>query len=225
MHIQELEIHTANLTEQTSFYSQLLGLPVTEKTGRSVSIQIGHSILKLTENAAFTPYHFAINIPSNQENEALHWLKQRVEVLTHEGAEIQYFDAWNAYAIYFYDADGNIVEFIARKTLDNQSDQPFDHHSLLEISEIGIPTTDIEKEFTVLRETAALSIYSGSMESFCAVGDEHGLFILVNKLIRKKWFPTDDPPISSDFKIRFKQRDKVCHFQYGNEILTFVPTE
>jgi len=38
-------------------------------------------------------------------------------------------------------------------------------------------------------------------DRFCAVGDENGLFIVVNNEL-KKWFPTGDLIEQSDFKIR-----------------------
>ena len=162
------------------------------------------------------PYHFAINIPSNKEKQALEWLKERVEILTYEGLETQYFDFWNAYAIYFYDADKNIVEFIARKKLQHNTTTKFDKESLLGISEVGIPTSSIAKEYQILKSITGIGIYSGSIERFCAVGDETGLFILINKGI-KKWFPTMDLAMSSDFKIRFSEKGKEYVFTYENE--------
>jgi len=149
----------------------------------------------------------------------LKWLKQRVEILEYNNLEIQYFDFWNAYAIYFYDEDRNIVELIARKTLKNNSNRPFDNKSLLEISEIGLPTVDINREYKTLHDAASIPIYSGSMERFCSIGDENGLFIVIDKSLKKEWFPTKDKALSSDFKIRFLENSKEYVFEYKNEQL------
>ncbi|MGB1219771.1 MAG: VOC family protein [Flavobacteriales bacterium] len=222
MKIQELEIYTPRLEEQTKFYSQVLELDSITKTNTSVSFQIGKSILKLIRRDEFTPYHYAINIPANQEVEALKWLKERVDVLKYENSMIQYFDFWNAYAIYFYDADKNIVELIARKNLENNSRKPFSKNALLEISEIGMPTFDINKEYKVLKEIADIAIHSGNLERFCALGDENGLFIAINKEEKKEWFPTKDKPFSSDFNIRFIEKGNEFTFQYKNEELNAV---
>lgn len=222
MKILELEIFTPNLEKQVRFYSQVLDLDVVEQSNSSASFQIGNSKLKLTLRKEFTPYHYAINIPANQEKEALEWLKERVEILTYENNEIQYFDFWNAYAIYFYDADGNIGELIARRNLDNDSDEPFNKNALLEICEIGIPTVDINQEYKALKEKTGLPVFSGSMERFCAAGDDHGLFIIINKKIKKEWFPTKDEPMSSDFNIRFIEKEKEFTFNYSNEKLIAV---
>lgn len=222
MKIQELEIYTPRLKAQTKFYSEILELDVIAKTNTSTSFQIGESILKLVQREKFTPYHYAINIPANQEIEGLEWLKERVEILKHENLMIQYFDFWNAYAIYFYDADKNIVELIARKNMENNSNQPFDKNSLLEISEIGIPTSDIDKDYKILKNTTGIPIHSGNLERFCAIGSDNGLFIAINKKKKKEWFPTKDTPFSSDFNIRFIEKGKEFTFEYKNEELKAV---
>lgn len=219
MRIKELEIFTPNLQLQADFYSKVLELEKVEETSQSVSFKIGSSILQLTYREKFTPYHFAINIPANQEKEALKWLKKKVTILKDEEHEIQYFDFWDANAIYFYDADKNIVEFIARKRLKNNSENEFDRSSLIEISEIGVPTKNIEQEYKILNGATDIQIYSGSLERFCAVGDDHGLFIIINKEIKKEWFPTTDQPWSSDFNLQFIEKGKEYFFEYKGEEL------
>lgn len=222
MKIQALEIFTPKLEEQATFYSQVLELDMVEKSRSSVSFQIGATILKLSHRKDFSPYHYAINIPANQENEALEWLKERVGILKYQDNEIQHFDFWNAYAMYFYDADKNIVELIARKNLKNNSNRLFDKKSLLEISEIGLPTTDINKEYEILKVTADIPVFSGNLERFCAIGDDNGLFIVINKKIKKEWFPTNDEPLSADFNIRFIEKGQEFILRYENEKLQAV---
>ncbi len=117
MKIQTLDLFTPNLATQTTFYCIVLDLEIIEQTNNSVAFQIGHSTLKLIYREAHTPYHFAFNIPTNQEKEALQWLKERVDIIQYENTDIQYFDFWDAHAIYFYDEDGKIAGLIARKTL------------------------------------------------------------------------------------------------------------
>ncbi|MEM9823377.1 MAG: VOC family protein, partial [Bacteroidota bacterium] len=126
MNIKTLTLYSPQLDKQAHFYSQVLGLEIIEKNKTSVAFQVGNSILRFNYRANFSPYHFAINIPANQEHEALGWLKQRVTILTYEQAEIQYFNFWDAYAIYFYDEDKNIVELIARRGIQNNANQSFD---------------------------------------------------------------------------------------------------
>jgi catechol 2,3-dioxygenase-like lactoylglutathione lyase family enzyme len=200
MKINRLILYTAQLDEQTAFYKDVLGFKLMEKTGDHSSFKIGSSILSFYFRESSTPYHFACNIPSNQVKEALAWLKQRVEIIKDENNEIQHFEEWNADAVYFYDKDQNIVEFIARKNLKADSQTSFRPESLLCISEIGLPVNNIERTFHHLNQVKKLPIYTGDFDTFCACGDENGLFIIINKE-KKRWFPTDDVAQSSYFRV------------------------
>jgi len=125
MKIKDLKIYSKNLSQQIDFYSNTIGLKVIENSEKRAVFQVGNSRITFEENEKFLPYHFAINIPCNKEDEALSWLKERVEILKDEQNEIQDFDFWNAKAIYFYDSDKNIIEFIARKNMKNEIDELF----------------------------------------------------------------------------------------------------
>ncbi|WP_442846820.1 VOC family protein [Leeuwenhoekiella sp. H156] len=218
MKIRRLKIYTARPAEQRQFYEETLGLQVSEKDAKSFSVKLGKSILTLEERQTATPYHFAITIPAGKEQEALSWLKQRVEVLRNGEKGIQYFENWDARAIYFYDADHNIVEFIARNTLNNQTSDAFSKAQLLEISEIGLPTDAIEQRFITLNKTLGLEVYDGSFERFCAVGDANGLIILIDKNSRK-WFPTNDTAYPSDFELDTVVEGVEFRIIFRNELL------
>ncbi|MFD0965033.1 VOC family protein [Pseudofulvibacter geojedonensis] len=219
MKIKKLELYTQKLIEQKKFYSSTLGLKKIEESDKSASYQIGNTIVKFTYQKDATPYHYAINIPANQIEQALSWLKNRVTVLEHNSNEIQYFDFWDAYAIYFYDPDYNVVELIARKTLDSYSNNVFSEESLLSISEIGLPTNNIKKVYNALSEASDIPIYSGNFERFLSVGNEEGLFIIIDNKKKKEWFPTSDKTYASDFKMNFTEKGKKYGLNYINERL------
>ena len=221
MQIKELKIYSTKIKDQADFYSEVLGLNVIKRSHENIFLKIGKSILNIEFRPKTTPYHFAINIPANKENEALEWLKSKIEILTDANNEIQDFDSWNARAIYFYDKDKNIVELIARKNLNNSSDQKFDTKQFLEISEIGLPTLDIQKVFTQLTRLTGIEIFDGEFERFCAIGDENGLFIGINKSI-KNWFPTNDKAISSEFIIKLIEKGNEYQIEYENEEIKAV---
>ncbi|MEW7292546.1 VOC family protein [Aquimarina sp. 2304DJ70-9] len=223
MKIKELTIYTTKLLEQTRFYAQVLDLKPIRQSENSVSFVIGESVLNIEYQKTATPYHFAINIPSNKEVEALTWLKTKVDILKDDQDEIIDFIRWNAKAIYFYDADDNIVELIARKNLNNASTRDFDQNSFLEISEIGLPTTNIKREFTLLHENCGLEVYDGSFERFCAIGNDNGLFICINKNT-KDWFPTNDKAYSSNFEVIINEKDQEYKVAYQNEQLSTLIT-
>lgn len=222
MRIQELTLYTSQLQKQKQFYQEVLELQLIHQSLTSVSFKLGRSLLHLEYKPGATPYHYAINIPANQEEAALQWLKSRVDILKDENYEIQDFNDWNARAIYFYDEDQNIVEFIARKTLNNGSEKNFDSSALLEISEIGIPSENIKNIYSQITDHIPLEIYDGGFDRFCALGDEHGLFICINKNV-KDWFPTNDKAHSSEFHIRLVHQDIEVAFQFVNGYIIRIP--
>ena len=215
MKIKELKIYTNNLLGQIDFYTNKIGLELIERSEFQGVFQIGRSKLTMAQSDQFTPYHFAINIPCNKEIEAIEWLKKRVKILKDGMNEIQDFDFWNAKAIYFYDIDQNIVEFIARKNLKNNSYEGFNVHSLLEISEIGLPVGDIKEAFDVLTKITNIGIFDGGFERFCAIGDENGLFICINKYV-KDWYPTGDKANASAFEIKLEENGQPYELVFKN---------
>jgi len=224
MLINELKLYSHNIEEQVHFYTSVLGLTCIGQSNERASFQLGSSVLTFEYKPNATPYHFAINIPSNKEDEALLWLKERAEILTDESIELHDFDFWNAKAMYFYDRDMNIVELIARKNLHHNVSEPFDSSQLLSVSEIGMPTTDIEARFQQLNKLSGIEPYDGGFERFLAVGNENGLFICVNKE-RKDWFPTGDTAHSSDFELHFTEQGNDYHIQFVNDqIFDLAPT-
>ena len=201
MIIKELTLITSNLKAQIEFYSKVLGFEIVSENNIACTFRAGKTLLTFKKSQKSKPYHFAFNIPSNNENEAMVWLRERVRILLFEGKEMVDFKLWNAKALYFYDADKNIVEFIARKNLNINSNNVFSSKSILNISEIGIVSTNIEETFKSLNSLKPIKKYSGDFESFCALGDEEGLFIIANPRL-KKWFPTNDEIEASDFKVK-----------------------
>ncbi|GAA4272123.1 VOC family protein [Aquimarina gracilis] len=221
MKIKELTLYTNHLDEQYDFYIKKIGLEMIHKSPERFELQVGTSILTFIKSNHCTPYHFAINIPSNKEIEALNWLKKKVTILKDNDDEIIDFTAWNAKAMYFYDYDKNIVEFIARKNLNSCSEEVFGSESLLEISEIGVATTSVIEKFDFLTKQISLSKYSGDLDRFCAIGSENGLFICIDKS-KKDWYPNSDKAFSSEFDIAIEVEGKPLILEYKNDRFTLL---
>ncbi len=201
MIIKELTLFTSNIDKQKHFYQRVLGFELIQDAPKLVSFKTGRSILKFQYQSTVKPAHFAFNIPSNKTKEALSWLQDRVTILSDENALISRFEAWNANAIYFYDADKNIVEFISRENLNNNQLSQFSIDSVLSVSEIAVATTDISDIFNTINTMKAIPIFDGNLDRFCAIGNDEGLFIIINKNL-KKWHPTQEVIQTSDFIIR-----------------------
>lgn len=192
MNISELQLFTSSISSLKKFYSDILGLQITESSNGMFRVKVGATGLIFLEEPATKPYyHFAINIPKNQINEAIEWLKQKVSLIKYEGSPIIDFPNWNAHSVYFYDPAGNIVELIARHDLDNASDKPFSVNSFLNISEVGLPVDNVKEFHNQLVESFGEKLWWGNLETFAAMGDQNGLFIVVTK--NRNWFPTEKP--------------------------------
>ncbi len=210
MTIQHITLQCANLEALLHFYRDTLCFNVVEEEEHHFTLQAGTSLLTFKENKKIDAYyHFAFTIPSNQIENAKTWLQDRVDLLIDEEKhQIIDFPNWNAHAMYFLDPAGNIVEFIARHNLKIESSSNFSVDSIVEISEIGIPVKQLKKVAEQLESKIGIKKWSGDFHYFCAIGDEHGLLIVVDQA-NKKWFPTDMPskPYPLDIQLRYAQHD------------------
>ena len=191
---------TKSLEEQIVFYQNILGLKSVESSAKSATFQFGYTKVEFVEFPDATPYHFAVNIPVNKAIEALSWMQARTEILKDGDQALIDFNSWNALSLYFYDRNHNVVELIERKNLDIGSDGPFGPSHFLGISEIGMPVENIEETWHRINRIRPVPVFDGNFENFCAMGDEHGLLIVVDKH-RKTWYPTNDAVFPSSFRL------------------------
>lgn len=191
MHILELHLTARDLEGQHAFYRDVLGLPVVEETPSYFAVQAGTTKL-VFEAVPGTQglYHFAFNIPENRLAEAKSWLAGRTPLLSEEGEDEFESERWNAHMVYFRDADGNVLEFVARHDLDNGAPDDFGPSALLNVSEIGLPVWDVPEGVRWLSEALSLDPFREVSSTFAPLGDQHGLFIVVP--VGRPWFPTRD---------------------------------
>jgi catechol 2,3-dioxygenase-like lactoylglutathione lyase family enzyme len=219
MKILEIEIQTDNITETESFYSEILGLQLVNKNQNSISFKAGQSKLTFIKSDNIKPkYHFAFNIPNNKLEEAILWAKSRLSLIENdENGIIANFESWNANAIYFYDNNNNIVEFIARFDLENSTEKPFDISVIESISEIGIVTDKPLDLAETLIESYNLVYFNKSTKSekFAALGNDNGLFIIVET--NRKWYPTEQKAKKYFSRIKIEVDSLVKEFKL-NEI-------
>jgi len=196
MDLQEIIIQTNKLSETRAFYSQVLGMDFLREMDQSVSFAAGSSVLTFQQsNSSVHPaYHFAFNIPENQIQDAIHWAHGKVELLpVTPKSNIADYQSWNAHAIYFTDNNGNVLELIARHDLKNASDTVFTAAAIECISEIGLVTEDVPTFTDQLMTAYGLTLFSKQprQKNFAALGDDHGLFIIVGA--ERCWYPTNIP--------------------------------
>ncbi|MEP6683031.1 MAG: hypothetical protein ABJA35_07220 [Parafilimonas sp.] len=197
MLFKEIILQTKNVDALYDFYKNKLQLKVVKSGQEIISINAGKTtlIFKQTNNEEQPFYHFAFNIPSNKIEEALQWLKNKVEVLWIEDykSHIAEFTNWNARSVYFFDTAGNIVELIARFDLHDEVDEPFSPQHIRNVSEIGIVfnADQFDTRVNEMMQQYQLEYFSKQppLKHFRAIGDDEGLFIVVPE--HRNWYPTN----------------------------------
>ena len=221
MNIKEIQLYTHNFSKQLNFYTQTLGFELLEKQDKFFRLKAGNSILQFAEDESISQnlnYHFAFNIPENQIQEAAIWIVEKgLTLLPFQNKNILDFPNWNAEALYFFDENRNIVEFIARHDLNNQSKIPFSARSICEISEIGLPVDNVKEFYEQMTKVIDVPVYShiSNMTSFCAAGNAQGLFIIVP--LQRNWLPTQvENGVFPIHIILEDEKQQDAKFQFGN---------
>ena len=192
MRITRIELLSADLDEIERFYGSLLELPVAREPD-SVTVTIGWSTVLFHAGPAVPgAIHIAFTIPRNRFAEAKEWLAARVQILSSGGTDelVLNREPWHSKSLYFRGPDGIDLEFIARQNLPIDSSEPFSSTSLLCVSEVGRALPDVPAEVERLRDEFGIEPFGDWVDEFAPVGDQEGLFILVNE--GRVWFPTTD---------------------------------
>ena len=221
MNILELQLLSSDILQTKRFYHEILGLSIIQADDLSIRISAGRSALQFKNVNDQNPfYHFAFNIPANKFEEAHAWANKRVQLMPITlSTNIADFKNWNAKAFYFFDNNQNIVEFIARFDLDNNSDKAFDGSSIFSISEIGLVVDNAKAYSEKFLEEGGLNFFSRQppQDDFVAIGDDHGLFIVVNN--KRNWYPTSKPAAKFWTSIKIEENGKVTDIEM-DEITT-----
>jgi catechol 2,3-dioxygenase-like lactoylglutathione lyase family enzyme len=211
MKILELELLSDDISKTEVFYNQVLGLNTLYKNHSSVTFNVGTTKLTFHSSQNVKPvYHFAFDVPNNKLMEAFSWLESKTGIMyVIPPDKIADFYNWNAKSFYFYDNNGNILEFIARNDLDNAIQNPFDGKSILSVSEIGLVSKNVTVQCDELFDKYGLTPYSKQpkLPKFIVLGTVTGLFILVEE--NRDWYPTDKKSKSFWTKVIFNHEGEI----------------
>lgn len=195
MNITYLELSAKDLQAQAKYYASVLELPVNLfATKLEVTAGATTLVFKQAQPDFDGAYHFAFNIPANQLLAAKAWIAERVPLLRDENGKDDFdLTSWNSHSVYFKDAAGNVLEFIARRDLKNPVEGGFNSSHILNVSEIGLPSDDVIGLANELCARLGVSVFHQQPnENFTPVGDDNGLFILPVK--NRIWIPNSGMP-------------------------------
>lgn len=222
MKFKNLTLYTDALNLEKEFYIHTLGFPLEEDDEHSFSVGVGWSCLTFIKSLESHRYHYCFLIPSNQLDACIEWMQTRTELIEiTPNTYIQEFTDWNASSIYFRDGSGNIVEFIVRYDLNNNSytKEAFDCNEILGVNEIGMPTQNIRHVNTQLQQKVGTTKWKGNDERFSTHGDQEGIFLLPNYLVKKEWFPTTDIIHPEPFQAIIEHHGNEFQITYQDEKL------
>lgn len=191
MHLTSVFLSVRDLTGVATFYRDVLSLNVTS-SGSTAHAHAGATRLELrAEDGVSGAHHLAFTIPTGKFAAAKAWLRDRAALLLDGdgGDEFETSPSWNAHSVYFEGPENAVLELIERRDLDNTTAGTFSAADLLSISEVGIAVPDVPATARNLQRSAGIAPYGDAPgKNFAAVGDVHGLLILVSP--GRTWFPT-----------------------------------
>jgi len=221
MQLRKLKLFSKDISTQHNFYKNVLGFDVHFFEENKISISAGSTELIFEEdkNCNFI-YHFAFLIPSQKIEQAIDFLEKKgIELLKRDGEKIIYFGTKENHtgrAIYFFDEDGNIAELIERESLNFENKKDFDINQIIKINEIGMPvddTMEVSRQLINQYKINLIDLHHLN-DSFCWVGDYHGVFIVVKN--GRNWLPTKLAAKSNDFKVEFESSGEVFEMEFKN---------
>ncbi|NAZ76210.1 hypothetical protein GTQ99_12420 [Kineococcus sp. T13] len=201
MRITHVQLPVPDPAASAAFYADVLGAPVSATTGCgtggpcATAVRLGWTTVALVRDPRADPstQHLAITVPGDGGRRAHDWLRERVQVLAHEGSTVLEAAAgWDAQSVYFRAPDGTVLELIARRRLAaDLGEAAFGPQSLLGVGEVGLAVPDVAVAAARLERVFGLPVFGAAPSAtFAAVGDDEGLLVLVRP--GRTWFPTHD---------------------------------
>ncbi|WP_309107679.1 hypothetical protein [Arthrobacter sp.] len=156
-----------------------------------MTVTLGSTRMVFEENEYKGVHHLAFTIPTGTFREAKVWIEARASLLGRDGVvEFEGPSSWNSRSVYFDGPDGQVLELIERRGLQHPTTDPFGPEGLLCVSEVGVAVPEVLAVVELL-EVRGIKPYGNSpSEGFAAVGDIHGMLILVSP--GRGWMPTGD---------------------------------
>lgn len=215
MKILEIELLSDDIPQTEAFYKKVLGLQPYLKEGKStLFFDIGFTKLIFRKSENVKPvYHFAVDIPNNLFDEAYRKIKSQTSILEVEpGIDIAEFTNWDARSFYFYDNNGNVLEFITRYGNKTFANTLFSSESYLTVSEIGLVTAKVPEFADGFAKKFGIPIFHRQPrgDKFTVSGDDDGLFIVVEN--GREWYPIAKKAYSFRTRVLFMNDGVLCHF-------------
>lgn len=187
MHLRHLLLPCLDPALTRRFYRDVLQLPLHGDT-----VHIGWTTLDCVQaQHPVGSVHLAFNVAPSRFEAAARWIGARATLLADpQGRQRFALDGvWQSQSVYFAGPDGAVLELIARAALHDVATGKGEFHGeeLLCLSEIGLPSNDVDAVTSSVAHHFGVQPFAPAVEGFAALGDDHGLLIVVDQ--RRRWFP------------------------------------
>jgi hypothetical protein len=179
------------------FYAMRLGFERLDE--EKFGVKLGETLLRFGTGPGEPFYHFALLLPGNRFTEAVRWIGERTELLPdRESGEVVFdFAFWDAFACYFHDPVGNIVELIAHRGIDESSvEGSFAASEVVGLSELGLVGNKAELA-AGLQQELGIEQWAGDLAAetrLAFVGEKARTFVLSPE--GRGWVPTGRPAVA-----------------------------
>ena len=177
MKIEKVTISTNDLNAIKNFYSNKLGYSILTDSDYKISVMVGTTLLEIeqVQEKLTGHYHMAFEVYKGQLDRLYEELKQSLDFINRGETIIFDIKNWKSRAIYFYDSDFNILEFIER----NFAEEMKNNNPIRSIIEVGLGLTNM-KQLEELKYQTELKTFPGILsDEFQPIGEFDGLFICV----------------------------------------------
>lgn len=203
MKIIELSLPSTHLDSQERLFRDVLGFPCSRPQEERLLVSCGATTLNFLQAERQYYFHYCFLVPPGCLNSVIAFLDEReFQPLFYHGSRI--IDFGNGQSVYFYDADGNLAEFIERPMLGHAVQSGFDISDVIRLNEIGMPTDNpLQKAGELIgRFGIELAEDAVKRDDFVWCGDYEGVFLL--PAVGRNWIPADKPAEVNALDVRFE---------------------
>ncbi|PEY37156.1 glyoxalase/bleomycin resistance/dioxygenase family protein [Bacillus cereus] len=209
-HFSELKLQTVSIQGVEQVYAERLGIPILSKMDKQIRFKLTPYVSLVFEEAydPISPAHFAFQVPFSKFYETARQIQESglIIVRWEDGHEIDEEDG--RLNLYFRDGDGNLLEIIAHKYIDEGVLVPHTPLNILYMREIGCPVESVP----IFREWLKTNLFmktfeDGEIFNFMIGGTAH----IVASWKGRTWIP-----------IAMKALPPKIHVSFGTPSLHFI---